>query len=912
MRIKRLFPLLMAFVFIQTANAQTETLGSTLSTETVNSHYAIFKQYFTDPTCSELASPYSLMSDEQLQEYIGDLPKEFQAIALKAKNNTWAPREKEFRVAAYKPYSKPEEWWNGLKLTFPYSRQTNPTGITAEAGDTLLVFASAAPHYLTGRLRLLEFVNNESMPAYTHTIYEGVNMIVTQNDNVTLFVENTVYTNISNENNLLANHTPIDIHIEGGEVNGFWSKERGHTDEDWQDLLANHMKNPYIQVKGDRVIFNMSRDNLAQVCPKTITDAIGWWDLCVEWQHELMGVDKYYDRWNDMILARDGKEGMYMYATAFSTYYEDYTVKDILPWATVYANPGQMWGPAHEIGHVHQMAINIVSCTESSNNLFANVQVFRTGKTTTRGTGVAGCAQDYLDRVPFPLRGDAIGKSRMFFQLYLYFHAAGKMPDFYPRLFEALRNDPMPTSNTRDAKDDQLKFAEKCCEVAQMDLSEFFEAWGFFEPMNNANVSDYATYYVTLAKEDADASRARMQQYPKKGGHLMFIEDRIKPSERTDGVEGDRLDFNEEYAIGKMGNTGQWGDYMDESVKAEGYYYTNANGTIEIKRAGNAKGALGFKVYDAGTDRLLAFSNTYTIKIPTYAKFSDVKIVAAQADGTDYIVPDASQSDDVAWQRTALEAQLESINGILQRTTADGSQIGRFYENAVTELSDLYKSAKAAYDNNDTSEHSYREWNEMLSEEYNKLINNSKARARLEELDVYKVNNVKNRYYMCNAKYGMRAVYNTRKLENPDDMLWLVEHAGNEGEFYIKNKSGKYINGVEEIGTSCSGESKEDAIVFNVKFLDNGNAYFVTKESGLILTSGTDYDEENTALIFGANEVTDYSLWNITVKEKNNTAIENIKAEDVDNCRIYDLLGRKVEKPGRGIYIKNGKKIYIK
>ena len=30
------------------------------------------------------------------------------------------------------------------------------------------------------------------------------------------------------------------------------------------------------------------------------------------------------------------------------------------------------WGPAHEIGHVHQAAINWASSTESSNNLFSN------------------------------------------------------------------------------------------------------------------------------------------------------------------------------------------------------------------------------------------------------------------------------------------------------------------------------------------------------------------------------------------------------------------------------------------------------------------------------------------------------------------------------------------------------------
>ena len=79
----------------------------------------------------------------------------------------------------------------------------------------------------------------------------------------------------------------------------------------------------------------------------------------------------------------------------------------------------------------------------------------------------------------------------------------------------------------------------------------------------------------------------------------MFIEDRIKPSPRTDGVAGNRIDFGEEYAIGKMGSFGQWGDYIDESVKAQGYYYARSQNNISIKEADGAKGALGFKLYNA-------------------------------------------------------------------------------------------------------------------------------------------------------------------------------------------------------------------------------------------------------------------------------------------------------------------------
>lgn len=43
------------------------------------------------------------------------------------------------------------------------------------------------------------------------------------------------------------------------------------------------------------------------------------------------------------------------------------------------------WGPAHEIGHIHQKAINWPGCSESSNNLFSNYIIYKMGKYRSRG-----------------------------------------------------------------------------------------------------------------------------------------------------------------------------------------------------------------------------------------------------------------------------------------------------------------------------------------------------------------------------------------------------------------------------------------------------------------------------------------------------------------------------------------------
>lgn len=899
--------------FIALAMSMSIAAQSKLTTDNVKSYYAKFKEIFTDGTCSELKHPYSAMSDEQLMNYYGDLPKELMEIALKAKNNTWAPREKEFRVAKYEPYGNTYSW-SVLLSTNPYAYLQRPTGISATKGDTLLIFVGdELPSGML--LKLLEVQDNQPFTdAYTYEaekyLSRGVNMVTVAQKDAMLFIGYAASTDTTETSKRLSDYPDVTVHIEGGNVNGYFDARR-HTDEDWRDMLANHFKHYSVQVRGERVIFQMAKEDIAKACPNTITDAIGWWDQCVAWQHELMGVDKYYDRWNALMMARSGHDDSYMYATHYYTYYEYSTLKDILPWATVYANPGQMWGPAHEIGHMNQGAINIVSCTEASNNLFSNVQIHRAGKTTTRGSGVKQCKEDFENKVAFPLRGDVIGKSRMFFQLYLYFHAAGKDTEFYPRLFNALRQDRLRKINggTTYAVEDQLKFAEKCCEIAQMDLSEFFDAWGFFEPMNRAEVGDYGTYFVTLTKEEAEASRARMQQYEKKGSHLMFIEDRIKPSKRTDGVDGYRFDFSDEFVVGKMGKTGQWEDYIDESVKAEGYYYKRSSNYVTIVAEESAKGAVGFKLYNAETGELLSFNNEYSLKIPVSAMNAPLRVVAAQANGTDATLQDIAESDSEEMQVEALNAVLSTAKTILGKQTTDGRNIGYFYTDALATLQSIYDSAKAAADNQDTSVHSYKEWASLINAEIEKLMNDLNARAYLKELDVYRLVNAKEKaYQLCYDKYGLKANKQNQTAITSNDKKWMFESTGEPHHYYIKNKNGLYINAYEiGVGTSCSGTSQSDAVTFKANYLNDGRIYFSTSEEGAYLTLSNDYN------VVCTTELTDNSMWTIVRVEANNTSVEEVKGGNGNVKTVYDLTGRRIQEITKpGIYIVNGKKVLVK
>ena len=50
------------------------------------------------------------------------------------------------------------------------------------------------------------------------------------------------------------------------------------------------------------------------------------------------------------------------------------------------------------------------------------------------------------------------------------------------------------------------------------------------------------------------------------------------------------------------------------------------------------------------------------------------------------------------------------------------------------------------------------------------------------------------------------------------------------------------------------------------------------------------------------------ATWIVTIFEKKNTAIEIVEEENKD-AEIFDLQGRRITEPGKGVYIKNGKKV---
>ena len=118
-------------------------------------------------------------------------------------------------------------------------------------------------------------------------------------------------------------------------------------------------------------------------------------------------------------------------------------------------------------------------------------------------------------------------------QLWCYFHECGVKSDFFPSLFEYFRSGhQLPNQigswygRTEDPGLAQLEYYEACCKVSGLDLTDFFDAWGFFRPVDY-DYKQYVTVRYKVTEEMIDASKARVaaMNLPK-APPIQYLEDR--------------------------------------------------------------------------------------------------------------------------------------------------------------------------------------------------------------------------------------------------------------------------------------------------------------------------------------------------------------------------------------------------
>lgn len=581
---------------------------------------------FTDITCTEV-------KNDATEEDIRNLPDEFKRIANALKNNGYDQYEKQFRIRAYLPYSNNEEWAQKL-MTKRYSNLDNPTGIAVNSGDEILVLVGDTHGHDITLQCIWESGGQYKQTDVSGTAYmlrPGVNKIKMKGQGQLFVVYNTDLQS--------PNAKPIKIHIPlgSGKVTGFYDLDEHKSDEKYKELLekATHK---YFAIKGHNIMFYFHTTKLKQFVPTQILSAIHLWDDIISWQHELMGLKRYRpSQFNNHMMAIS-PEGSYMWASDYCIGFVYTYLNNILLKENVMSAKDNAWGPGHEIGHVHQAAINWPGSTESSNNLFPNYTLYKLGKYCSRGTEL--CMPKYHDNCLTNDKGEVtkmtlvaahcvknspwwdfgggyMGENtelhmRMNWQLWNYYHRCGNNPEFWPTLYQLMRDNRIDYS--ANIGEQQLLFARMASQASQEDLTEFFEMWGFFT-ITDATVNQYGTYKIKITQDMVDKTKQFMKKFPKKAAPFYYIEDRKQGDVGLDTTPPD-VGYYTQFIKGKT-------HPITKSVKAT----VNGN-KIQIT---NGEEAVAFEVYK--DNKLVYFNTFFNFEIPDYLVGKDFVLKAVAADG---------------------------------------------------------------------------------------------------------------------------------------------------------------------------------------------------------------------------------------------------------------------------------------
>ena len=668
----------------------------------ISKYETVLNGLFTDKSYSELTDAAKAMGDDEFNNAISTLPAMLKDMCLKIRNDSWQLSkggknwEKFFRVADYKVYSKSTEMCWVVGMSYVMSRLSNPTGISGDEGDIIALFlAEPCPANATLKVELTEGGERENPRTGEQiALKQGMNLILVKRTQ-DLFIYYEINSAENNPAYYLDKFKDMKIHIEGGVLNGYYDLTRDMTDSDWADMVASDMlKHGRVFLKGSHVVGNWPSSVILSQNPKAIKNIAEFYNNIPKWEQELMGITNAYlpnieNRYRNVWTALGTDLGSsYMYATSYGTYYNWGTLGDILS-TRVLSNGGNQWGPAHEFGHDHQNLFNMVGCTEVSNNVFSNAVIYKMGAAMSRGVALSELIPNYAERKNWMELGIWC-KTQMYWKLYQFFHLAGRDTEFFPKVFNIMRSKPLEHKNGQlvPASKDYLHFAEVCCEAANADLSEFFQMYGFFDPVINDTkkgdveckfIDDYSQYYLYSTSTMIKSSLEYCQSFEKKYLNIGFIDDRIRQTPATypgapAGTMRSALNGGGDNSVGTEGTLGMYLDYMEKNyTPAAGYTLKNCYGTTTLKpNIVDGEGAMGFKVYNYDGE-LVYFANTPTFTIPAnvVSKYglnkTNIRIMAADAFGNDTevynkdYVPSAIES--VKSDRTARNGVVYDLQG---------------------------------------------------------------------------------------------------------------------------------------------------------------------------------------------------------------------------------------------------------
>ena len=618
----------------------------------------------------------------------------------------------------------------------------------------------------------------------------------------------------------------------------------------------------------------------------------------------------YGEYYNHHGLAYGTRSG-YMYGSYDHSGYHINTTHSIL--ACIATEAGPTWGPAHEIGHQHQALYTLNGEMEVTNNTFANIAAWYMGMGTSRVNGTEGNLAHVYDNFKagnYIFGNNIWALTQRYYRLWLYYHRVGNNTQFFPRLFELIRQKPMERSydsGSEMQKNDKtgemenvgfqltngyrsyLHFYQLCCEAAQEDLTEFFRAYGCFVPVDGVFQGDYTNskYYTTQEEIDKAIAEVKAKNYPV-NNKVLFINDCTPDS--TFGHDGNTLRsfWDPETGKGQNGEVGLYVDYLKEVPITGKYVYSLVNFTTRTPELiiEGGKGAVGFAIYnDKG--EIKAFSNNHRFvlnkEVATQLRAGEVTLYAVSTKGDDIEVINKALQGTPKEQLEKLKEALEVAKGYLEKTDTTGYQIGYLIPDSITSYVALVAKVDTVIAKADTSQYKYGEWYVNLDAANAGILSNKSARVPLIPNNCYSIKSNIGRYIGISTSNQLNASeYNSEEV--PENMQWKFIRAEEENTYYILNReTGKYITLLPN-GDRVKAESTDiaKAVAFILEIDAPGEFYIQSaKNKNLRL-----YSFQNNKVNSG-NQVGTNTKWKIHL-EDNLLALPKTSTEDF--LAIYYLI----------------------
>lgn len=461
-----------------------------------------YLRIFTDETCTVLRDTVTE------QTIAGINNKFFRQLANDIFKGTY---DTEFRVQEYKSWQHPDIM-AAINKTSTYGLRDNPTGIYANQDDEIMIFVGET----NGQsIAALIQESGKKLDGTSYPLSKGMNKIKAKNPGLLYIM---YYTETGSE-------SPVKIHIASGTVNGYFDKQK-HTQADWQRLI-NAATYADFDVVGENAILTFRTEAFKEYTPDGLA-LINKYDDLVYQQQDFMGLMKYNKRYKNKAHFLVVDEG-YMYAGGYHTGYHADTQREIL-------NPDilgttAVWGPAHELGHTHQTRpglrwAGMAEVTNNIHSLYIQTLWGNTSRQITDDRYNKGFNSTLVKGLALNDESDVFCRLIPFWQLKLYLMDVLGKEDFYKDVYEFMRVNPDVSTNKSDQGLSQLQFVKVACDIAQLDLTRFFELWGFLKPIDKT-FDDYGTYYFTITQSEIDAVKAEIaaKGYQEPAHDLQYITD---------------------------------------------------------------------------------------------------------------------------------------------------------------------------------------------------------------------------------------------------------------------------------------------------------------------------------------------------------------------------------------------------